>query len=157
MRKGEKAQFLIEKPPYVSLATVELLDFTEESRAVAISAKAAHRLGRDKMQSKEYEKARRLLLMAQSMTPQDTSVSKDLRKLEELEVEKPKELRGAVADLRGAVTDLSGAVADLGLKVEVEVEKVVKVVKVVVNRSRSPNPLTFWFGVLYHIAVYRSC
>ena len=100
MRKGEKAQFMIDYPyaygelgcpprvpeKAVILATVELVDFTEESRAVSISAKAYHRLGRARMQSKDYDEARRFLMIAWDLTPQDASVSKDLRKLD-LEVE----------------------------------------------------------------------
>ena len=96
MRKGEKAQFLIDYPyaygelgcpPRVPgkaliLATVELLDFIEEFRAVSLSAKAAQRIGRAKIQSKEFGEARSLLLMAQRLAPQEVSISRDLRNLE---------------------------------------------------------------------------
>ena len=115
MKKGEKAQFMIDYPyafgehgcyprvpkKAVILATVELLDFTEESRAVSISAKAYHRLGRARMQSKDYDEARRFLMLALDLTPQDASVSKDLRKLD-LELEA---MDRAVDDLDHGLAD----------------------------------------------------
>lgn len=91
MSKGEKAEFLIDGPGFPwerpsFLATVELMNFIEETKAKAMSALTFHRLGRAKMQNKEFTQALRLLLHARRLTPQDDSVMEDVKKLgQELE------------------------------------------------------------------------